>query len=461
METLAEKDAMNANLSEKQVSHVLDHMGVTPPMKMLLFAACLGYLFDAFNNATLGYVMPLISQEFHIDPVAKGLIISAALWGGVIGQYFWGPIADIKGRRYAFQGTILSFSVFTGLTAFAWGPISLFIARFVTGTGLAGFIPVDSAMVSEMSPTRLRGRFASMLPVLFPVGSLAAAATALFFLDDIGWRGMFLVGVIPALIAFWARVSVPESPRWLASKGRGAEAAESLRKLGADEYLIKSAQALPVEEVAQKSSGMSANLSELFSKRWLRSNVLSWTLWISVNFAYFGVLLWLPSILVDVYHFSVATSLTMTIVTNGVGFVGRLCGVYLIEKIGRKPLIIYTYILTAAFCLAIGNLENPAYLLALTAAFFFFADQSSVGVVAYIPELYPTRLRVLGSAWAAAAGRIASALAPIMAGVFMQYNQYGAVWVIFATMYLIAAVIVWSIGPETKGKTLEEVFENA
>ena len=97
----------------------------------------------------------------------------------------------------------------------------------------------------------------------------------------------------------------------------------------------------------------------------------------------------------------------------------------------------------------------------LTAAFFFFADQSSVGVVAYIPELFPTRLRVLGSAWAAAAGRIGSALSPIMAGAFMKYNQYSTVWLIFAAIYLIGVVVVWSIGPETKGRSLDEVHGEA
>ena len=101
-------------ITERQVGAILDQVGTSPTLKMLIFAASLGYLFDAFDNALLGYVMPMISKEFHIDPMIKGLIISAALWGGVVGQYFWGPMADIKGRRFAFQGTLLSFSLFTG-----------------------------------------------------------------------------------------------------------------------------------------------------------------------------------------------------------------------------------------------------------------------------------------------------------------------------------------------------------
>ena len=448
-------------ITERQVGAILDQVGTSPTLKMLIFAASLGYLFDAFDNALLGYVMPMISKEFHIDPMIKGLIISAALWGGVVGQYFWGPMADIKGRRFAFQGTLLSFSVFTGLTAFAWGPVSIFSFRFITGTGLAGFIPVDAAMVSEMTPTKFRGRFTSFLPVMFPLGSLLAVGSTILLLETIGWRGMFLVGALPALIAFWARRHLPESPRWLASKGRGSEAVVALKKLGATDDVIADVLRTPDEAGPAKQTTMGANLAELFSRRWLKSNVLAWTLWISVNFAYMGVLLWLPSILVDVYKFSIAKSLTMTLITNLVGFSGRLFGVYLIEKIGRKPLIIYTYIMTAVFCIAIGNLENPTYLLVLTAAFFFFADQSSVGVVAYIPELFPTRLRVLGSAWAAAAGRIGSALSPIMAGAFMKYNQYSMVWLIFAAIYLIGVVVVWSIGPETKGRSLDEVHGEA
>lgn len=452
-------ESSKSGLSEKQVGRVLDGMGVTSALKTLLFAATLGYLFDAFDNGILGYIMPLISKEFNIDPVVKGWIFSTALWGGVLGQYFWGPLADAKGRRVAFQGTILTFAAFTGLAALAWGSLSLGITRFIAGTGLAGFIPVDTSMVSEMSPTKYRGRFSSFIPVVFPLGSLLAAGLSLLLLSKIGWRGMFLLGIIPALIAFWVRRAVPESPRWLASKGRSEEAIQSLKKLGATDEMIKKAQEVADEDqVVHSNDSTGARLTELFSRKWLRSNILAWTLWISVNFAYFGVLLWLPSILVDVYHLSIAKSLTMTVIVNCVGLCGRLFGVYLIDKIGRKPLIIYTYIMSAVFCIALGNLVNPAFLLVLAASFFFFADQSSVCVIAYIPELFPTRLRVLGNSWAAAAGRIASAMAPIMAGALMKFNHYSTIWTIFALVYVVGAIVVWTLGPETKGRVLEELM---
>ena len=444
-------------LTEKQVGHVLDRMGTTGPLKILVFAASLGYLFDAFDNALLGYVLPAISEEFTIDPVIKGLIISAALWGGVLGQYVWGPLADIRGRRPAFQGTLLSFSGFTGLTALSWNPISLFVFRFITGTGLAGFIPVDSAMVSEMTPTRIRGRLTSFLPVVFPLGSLMAAGITLALLDVIGWRFMFVIGALPALIAFWVRHNLPESPRWLAVKGRGIEAIAALQKLAAPDHLIAEAQQLPDEE--QRVAETKANFRELLTARWVKAHIVSWSLWISVNFAYMGVLLWLPSILVDVYGFSIAKSLTMTLITNSVGVAGRLFGVFLIERIGRKPLIIYTYVCAALICLTIGFLDNPNIFIVLMAIFFFFADQASVGVVAFVPELYPTRLRVLGSAWAAAAGRIASAVSPIMAGAFMKFNAFAAVWIVFAAVYVVAALITWFLAPETKGRSLDDVTD--
>jgi putative MFS transporter len=144
------------------------------------------------------------------------------------------------------------------------------------------------------------------------------------------------------------------------------------------------------------------------------------------------------------------------IATSCCGILGRLTGVYLIDKIGRKPLIIYTYSFAGAACIAFGLVTNPIHLLFFIGCFFFFADQSLAGVMAYIPELYPTRLRAVGNAYAASSSRVSSALAPMMVGALMTFNKYLYVWIAFAAVYVIGITFLAIFGPETRGKILEE-----
>ena len=225
-------------LSGKQVAQIIDRTGITSVTKILVFAAALGYLFDAFDNTIVGYLMPLISKEFTISPAWKGFILSLALWGGVVGMGFWGPVAEAKGRRFAFQGTVLSFSMFTGMAALAWSSLSLGVTRFISGAGLAGFYAVDLAMVSEMAPTKVRGRLTSLITILYPVGVILAGVTCGLLAQKIGWRAMFLIGVVPAFCAYIVRRHVPESPRWLASRGRTEDAIKSLLRMGAKQQTI-------------------------------------------------------------------------------------------------------------------------------------------------------------------------------------------------------------------------------
>jgi MFS transporter, putative metabolite:H+ symporter len=453
-------------LTAKEVGQIIDRTGVTSTTKLLVFAAALGYLFDAFDQTMVGYLMPLISKEFIISPVWKGLLLSFAMWGGAAGMWFWGPISESKGRRFGFQGTVLSFSIFTGLAALSWSPLSFGVTRIIAGAGLAGFFAVDLALVSEMTPTRVRGSLTSFITVLYPVGVILAGVVTGTLAQKIGWRGMFLVGIIPALSAYIVRRRVPESPRWLVSKGRNEDAVSSLIRLGATQQAIEEVQASThpehATEVAAADKGeLKDKFKELFSKKWLRSNIVAWALWVFGNFTAWGVTLWLPTILIERYHFSFVKGAAFLALTYTFGLGGRLCGVFLIDKVGRKPIIVCGYLVAACACVAFGVVKVPILLLGFIATFKFFEQAGTLSAMGYIPELYPTRLRVMGNAYAGAASRISSALAPIMVGVLIGMHQYLAIWLIFAATLVTGSLIVWIFGPETKGKTLEECTQSA
>ncbi len=451
-------------LSESQVAQIIDRTGITRVTKILVFAAALGYLFDVFDNAILGYLMPLISKDFTISPAWKGLFLSLALWGGTVGMWFWGPISEVKGRRLGFQGTLLSFALFTGFAALAWSSFSFGITRIIAGAGMAGFYPVGLALVSEMTPSKVRGRLTSFITILAPVGMILAGVVTGFLAQKIGWRAMFLIGTTPALCTYLVRYHVPESPRWLASRRRAEEAVASLLRLGAEEQIIDQVRNLAPEAVsapvlAPDQAQLKDKFKELFSRKWLRANIVAWALWICGNYASWGITLWLPTIMLDVYHLTFVKGVAFLTITWTFGLLGRLCGVLLIDKIGRKPLIAYGYSVAAIACLVFGTAKTAGLLLCFIAISKFFEQQGTLAVMAYIPELYPTGLRVMGNAYAGAASRITSALAPIMVGVLMGMHQYLAIWIMFAAVLVTGVLIMWFLGPETKGKTLEECAE--
>ncbi|MGI9861481.1 MFS transporter [Moorella naiadis] len=442
-------------LTELQVARSIDKLSINSFMKYMLVVAAAGFLFDSFDTSLVAYIMPSIAKEFNLSPVIIGLVASAAVWGTVLGQYVWGPLADKLGRRFAFQGTVLSFGLLTGLAAFAWNSVSLWWARFMAGTGLGGFIPLDAVMIMEMAPTKVRGRMVSFLPVFFPAGQLLAAGTTLALLPLLGWRGMFLVGALPAILAWWARRVIPETPRWLVAQGRHDEAKQSLKRLGVTEEIINEAGKETTGMAIQQ--GNNGSLAELFSGKYAVRIIVTWGIWFALNFGYFGFMLWLPSILVTMFKFTLVRSLTYTVIIAATGTLGRIIGVLLIDKIGRKKLIGFTFACAGLVGLIFGSVSDHKLLLIFAALFFFFADQGSVGVVTYVPELYPTHLRALGSSWAAAPGRIAAAVAPIVLGTLMAAQSYFTIWIIFAALYWLGALLVLTLGVETKGKVLEEV----
>jgi putative MFS transporter len=442
-------------LTELQVAKILDKLSLNRFMKYMLVVAALGFLFDSFNTSIMSYLMPSISKEFHLTPVIVGLIASAAMWGTVLGQYVWGPLADKYGRRFAFQGTILSFGLLTGLAAISMNPSTLWWTRFLAGTGLGGFITLDAIVIMEMAPTKIRGRMVGFLPIFFPAGSLLAAGATLALLPIIGWRCMFLVGAVPAILAYVARRVIPETPRWLVGQGRHAEAVESLKMLGAtDEIITKSGEETADMDVETRRTG---NLAELFSSKYASRNFVTWGIWVALNFGYFGFYLWLPSILVTMFKFTLVRSLTYTVIIAVVGTLGRIVGILLIDRIGRKKLIGYNFVAAGVIGLIFGGVSSHTLLLVFAALFGFFADMASAAVVVYVPELFPTHLRALGSSWAAAPGRIAAAIAPICLGALIQVGSYYTIWIIFAALYFLGAILVMALGIETKGKLLEEV----
>lgn len=444
-------------LKEKHVEGVLDSLKFNSTFKYLIFSAWLGYLFMAFNNNLLGYCMPMMTEELGIDSITKGYIFSALLWGGVLGKFVWGLIADKKGRKFAFNGSLLTFATFTGLLAFAFNPIYVLVVRVIAGFGSTGFVPVDLTMISEYSPTKIRGRLTGSVSLLSSVGVVVGVGSSLVLLPVIGWRAMFLLGLIPVIAAWIVWKKVPESPRWLVNNNRKEEAVQALKRLGGSEEQVK--EQIDANIAPSRKIEAMEGLSTLFTK-YPKPFFLGWILWLSTLFAYMSMAVWLPTIFMDVFHFSLNTSLKYTLAASVCGLLGRFLGVYLIEKIGRRPSITSGLIMTGLSLILFGYTKNPSVLLVVAMSLYFFYDGVSVCIMAYVPELFPTSVRLKANALCAATAQLVAATSPILAGYLMNANQFQAIFWVYAATLLIPMLVFLIMGKETKGKGLEELTNN-
>jgi len=310
----------------------------------LIFALCsIAFAFDALDFQIMALVAPAIARDWKIAPQAMGFILSATAIGMVLGSYLFGTVSDRIGRRAGFQITILIFSVFCGLCALARNPTELAILRFFTGIGIGGFVPIDTAIMSEFMPKSSRGKLMAIWAIFFSAGGLLAAFMARVVGADLGWRSLFLVGAFPALLVFFVRLIIPESPRFLLHKGREDDARKSISWLAMEQPLPPPMGAA-AKTVDQRTAKVT--IGTLFMPLYRRRTTMLWLLWFAWSFSYFGVLLWLPSLLVQ--HRGVPGAQVFSYMMGFLitGMCGRAAISILVDAWGRKKSIALVGILS-------------------------------------------------------------------------------------------------------------------
>lgn len=431
------------------VNDVIEKLLLTKVHYYIVIAAALGFMFDSFDTYVVSYAMPSIVKEWNISAVTNGMLSSAGLWGMFLGALIWGPITDRFGRKIGMVGTILGFSLLTGFTGITQNITQFAILRFITGVCLGGLMPINTSLVSEFVSSKHRGRFSSILTVLWPFGLLAAAVLSLTLVPQHGWRILFFIGVIPAIVTVFIAHLVPESPRWLITKGRVDEARKILIKLGAKEKDITN---LINEKVEEKTSVWTV-LKPPYRKRF----VLTAGYYFFGYFGYYGYVLWLPTILTKVYGLTLTKTFTFTLFSAIAAIIGRLTAYYTIEKFGRKQLFYVGFGLGGVAALIFGLIKNPAYLVVGACFLSFLYEQGVAGTVVWTAELYPSSVRATATSWSTGFGRLSSAASPIVFGYFIQTGHYYGVYVSMAVAFWIACLLVKFLGIETKGKNLKEL----
>lgn len=452
----------------------LDALPFSRKLGRVLTGSGVGWALDAMDVGLISFILAALTQHWGITKGEGGLIASVGFVGMALGASLGGLLADRIGRRQVFALTLLVYGLATGASALVGGIGLLLVLRFFVGLGLGAELPVASTYVSELAPARIRGRLIVILEAFWAVGWTLAALIGYFVvpLSEAGWRWAFAIGAVPAIYSLYVRWGLPESPRWLLTRGRRDEAerivAEFEKSAGVSAHRAvpdpapSSAStsaprpAAEVETAASRSLGRNsaARLAALWSREFRTRTLALWVLWLCVNFAYYGAFIWIPSILVDA-GFSLVRSFGFTLIITLAQLPGYAVAAWLIEVWGRRATLSVFLVGSAASAIVFGTVHAEGAIVASGMALSFFNLGAWGALYAVTPEIYPTSLRATGAGWAAGIGRIASIVAPILTPVLLAKGGAGLTFTVFAAFFVVAAAAAWGL-IDRRGRALDD-----
>lgn len=440
-----------ANLSGR-----LDDLPFTRRHGRLLTGSGLGWALDAMDVGLISFILAALAQQWDITKTESGWIASVGFIGMAIGASLGGLLADRFGRRQVFALTLLVYGVATGASALAGGVAILLVLRFFVGLGLGAELPVASTYVSEFAPARIRGRLIVILEAFWAVGWTAAALIGYFVIPASadGWRWAFALGAVPAVYALIVRWGLPESPRWLASRGRIGEAERIVATFEADAGVVAAPSTHREETSRAIATSAGTRMRMLWSAEFRVRTLCIWVVWFCVNFAYYGAFIWIPSILVDA-GYDLVRSFGFTLVITLAQLPGYAVAAWLIEVWGRRVTLSVFLVGSAASAVLFGTASGDAAIIGSGMALSFFNLGAWGALYAVTPEIYPTSLRGTGSGWAAGVGRIASIIAPLLVPVLLGIGGAPLLFVVFAAFFVVAAAAAWGL-VDRSGQALDD-----
>jgi MFS transporter, putative metabolite:H+ symporter len=437
----------------------LERLPVTPRLTLLRLIVGIATFFDAYTILAIAFAMPQLVTDWNLAPAEVGMIISAGYVGQLLGAILFGSLAERIGRLKTLFITIVLFVSMDAACLFAWSGVSMMAFRFLQGVGTGGEVPVASAYISEFVGAEKRGRFFLLYEVIFPIGLMFAGAAGYFLVPVYGWKTMFVVGLVPSILAIPLRWFMPESPRWLASKGRMAEANAVVKIL--EDSATRRGLALPppVLRPADVGQSVQSDWRELFKGIYLKRTLTIWGLWLCVYMINNGLVTWLPTLYTQLFQVPLQTSLAYGWIMSGVGVIASIICALLIDKVGRKPWYATAFLVGAAPLLALSWLgaTSAIEILILATAAYAVLQTIAFSLYLYSAELYPTRLRAVGGGFGSAWLRAGSSIGPIMVGSIVAGLGIRYVFAAFAAVALVGGLLTLRFAIETKGMVLEEL----
>ena len=427
----------------------LDRLPFTRQHSKLLVGSGIGWALDAMDVGLISFVMAALAKQWSLDATTLSFIGSIGFVGMALGASLGGLLADRIGRRQVFAITLLVYGIATGAAALATSVAALIALRFVVGLGLGAELPVASTLVSEYAPRKIRGRVVVALESFWAVGWILAALIGYFVIpvSADGWRWALAVGVVPTLYAAVVRYGLPESVRFLEKKGRLDEAEAAVRSFE---------QSAGVDPVPSPDAGRPVDLPahSIWAPQYRVRTAALWAVWFCINLSYYGAFIWIPSLLVQ-RGFPLVKSFEFTLIITLAQLPGYAVAAYLIEKWGRR-ITLAVFLAGSAVAAASFGFATTETMIIVTGCLLSFFNLGAWGALYAVgPELYPTGVRGTGTGAAAAFGRIASIIAPLIVPLLLGAGGLVLLFGVFGAAFALAAVAALAL-PEHRGEALSE-----
>ncbi len=442
-----------------QISARLERLPITRELLVTRVVIGAATFFDAYTVLAIAFAMPVLVREWALKPYEVGMILSFGYLGQLVGAVLFGWLAERIGRLQVLLITIVLFVAMDVACLFTWSATSMIVCRFLQGIGTGGEVPVASAYINEFIGAKKRGRFFLLYEVIFPVGLMFAGLVGYFMVPVYGWKAMFLVGLVPAILMIPLRLFMMESPRWLASKGRIDQADAIVSRLEASAvragHVLPDPRAVALDVPVEKKS----DWRELFTGIYRGRTFMIWGLWFCAYMVNNGLITWLPTLYREVFKLPLQTSLAYGFTTSACGVAASIACALLIDKVGRKRwyAVAFAVGIIPLAALAWQGAGTALHVLVLATMAYAVIQTIAFSLYLYSAELYPTRLRAIGTGCGSAWLRIGSSAGPALVGWIMAGYGIQYVFATFAAVLALGAVVTAVFAIETRGAVLEEL----